>query len=64
MHLPEQPKPVTDRATGVELAHRYFVALPLGQPPNGNRLHARGIAPLSCADPLRRVTSRFGLRWG
>jgi hypothetical protein len=33
----------------------------LGQPPAGKRLNTRGIAPFRCTDPLRWVTSAYGL---
>jgi hypothetical protein len=52
---------VENPSTGMRLAHRYFVVSSLGQPPSGNRLHARGIAPFRCADPVRWITSSFGL---
>ena len=52
---------VENPSSGVRLAHRYFVVSALGQPPVGNRLNARGIAPFRCADPLRWVTSGFGV---
>lgn len=44
-----------------QLERRYFVVSALGQPPSGQRLHARGIAPFRCADPVRWVTSSFGV---
>jgi len=52
---------VENPSTGMRLRHRYFVVSSLGQPPSGNRLHARGIAPFRCADPVRWITSSFGL---
>lgn len=52
---------VENPSNGRPLAHRYFVVSALGQPPSGNRLHARGIAPFRCADPVRWVTSSFGV---
>jgi hypothetical protein len=52
---------VENPAGQVRLEHRYFVVSALGQPPNGQRLHARGIAPFRCADPVRWVTSGFGV---
>jgi Double-GTPase 2 len=52
---------VENPSTGMRLTHRYFVVSSLGQPPSGNRLHARGIAPFRCADPVRWITSSFGL---
>jgi hypothetical protein len=52
---------VENPSTGMRLAYRYFVVSSLGQPPSGNRLHARGIAPFRCADPVRWITSSFGL---
>jgi hypothetical protein len=52
---------VENPSTGMRLEHRYFVVSSLGQPPSGNRLHARGIAPFRCADPVRWITSSFGL---
>ena len=52
---------VENPSTGKRLEHRYFVVSSLGQPPSGNRLHARGIAPFRCADPVRWITSGFRL---
>ncbi|OBF27648.1 hypothetical protein [Mycobacterium sp. ACS4331] len=52
---------VENPSTGRPLAHRYFVVSALGQPPSGNRLHSRGIAPFRCADPVRWITSSFGV---
>jgi hypothetical protein len=52
---------VENPSNGMMLAHRYFVVSALGQPPSGNRLHSRGIAPFRCADPIRWVTSSFGV---
>lgn len=52
---------VENPATGVRLPSRNFVVSALGHPPNGNRLHARGIAPFRCVDPVRWVTSSFGV---
>jgi len=52
---------VENPSTGTRLVYRYFVLSSLGQPPSGNRLHARGIAPFRCADPVRWITSSFGL---
>ena len=51
---------VENPASGVQLPHRFFVVSALGQPPVGNRLNHKGIAPFRCADPLRWVTSSFG----
>lgn len=48
-------------ASGVRLRHRFFVVSSLGHAPTGNRLSPRGIAPFRCTDPLRWVTSRFGV---
>ena len=48
-------------ATGAPLPHRYFAVSALGQPPDGNRLNVRGVAPFRCTDPLRWVTSSFGV---
>ena len=52
---------VENPSTGTRLVYRYFVLSSLGQPPSGNRLHARGIAPFRCADPVRWITSSLGL---
>lgn len=52
---------VENPSTGVRLDHRYFVVSALGQPPVGNRLNPKGIAPFRCADPLRWVTSAHGV---
>ena len=43
------------------MPHRYFAISALGQPPDGNRLNVRGIAPFRCTDPPRWVTSSFGV---
>ncbi|MGV9797678.1 hypothetical protein ACWDTP_06420 [Mycobacterium sp. NPDC003449] len=52
---------VENPASGIRLPTRYFAVSALGHPPNGNRLHARGIAPFRCVDPVRWVTSGFGV---
>ncbi len=52
---------VENPSTGTQLTHRYFVVSSLGHAPAGNRLNARGIAPFRCADPVRWITSSFGL---
>lgn len=52
---------VENPSSGVRLRHRYFVVSSLGLPPVGNRLNPRGIAPFRCVDPLRWVTSNFGV---
>ncbi|HOW94725.1 hypothetical protein [Mycolicibacterium fallax] len=52
---------VENPASGAQLPVRYFVVSALGQPPVGNRLNPKGIAPFRCADPLRWVTSGFGV---
>ena len=52
---------VENPSTGVPLLHRYFVVSALGQPPVGNQLNARGVAPFRCADPLRWVTTSYGV---
>jgi hypothetical protein len=52
---------VENPSTATRLAHRYFVVSALGQPPTGQRLHQRGIAPFRCTDPVRWVTSTFGV---
>ena len=52
---------VENPATGGRLPFRYFVVSTLGQPPAGNRLHPRGIAPFRCTDPVRWVTSAYGV---
>jgi hypothetical protein len=52
---------VENPSNQVQLERRYFVVSALGQPPSGQRLHARGIAPFRCADPVRWVTSGFGV---
>ena len=52
---------VENPSSQVQLNHRYFVVSALGQPPSGNRLHTRGIAPFRCADPVRWVASSFGV---
>lgn len=52
---------VENPASQLHLDRRYFVVSALGAPPSGQRLHARGIAPFRCADPVRWVTSSFGV---
>jgi hypothetical protein len=52
---------VENPSTPRRLRHRFFVVSALGQPPSGQRLHARGIAPFRCVDPVRWVTSSFGV---
>jgi hypothetical protein len=52
---------VENPASQLRLEHRYFVVSALGQPPTGQNLHSRGIAPFRCADPVRWVTSQFGV---
>ena len=52
---------VENPSTPTRLRNRFFVVSALGQPPTGQRLHARGIAPFRCADPVRWVTSSFGV---
>jgi hypothetical protein len=52
---------VENPSSGLGLPHRYFVVSALGQPPVGNRLNPRGIAPFRCVDPLRWVTAGFGV---
>lgn len=52
---------VENPSTPRRLKHRFFVVSALGQPPSGQRLHARGIAPFRCVDPVRWVTSSFGV---
>ncbi|WNG93706.1 hypothetical protein [Mycobacterium sp. ITM-2016-00318] len=52
---------VENPSTGKRLTNRYFVVSSLGQPPSGSRLHPRGIAPFRCADPVRWITSGFGV---
>lgn len=52
---------VENPSSGAELSYRYFVVSALGQPPVGNRLNPRGIAPFRCVDPLRWVTAGSGV---
>ncbi|MFB8000518.1 hypothetical protein ACFC4G_48315 [Streptomyces sp. NPDC056002] len=52
---------VENPSVGARLATRYFAVSALGHPPTGNRLHARGIAPFRCLDPVRWVTTQFGV---
>jgi len=42
-------------------AHRFFAVSALGAPPNGQMLHAQGIAPFRCLDPLRWVLGGTGV---
>ncbi len=51
---------VENPSNGIRLLQRYFVVSALGQPPAGNRLSRRGIAPFRCVDPLRWVTTGYG----
>ena len=41
--------------------HRFFAVSALGAPPNGETLHAQGIAPFRCLDPLRWVLAGTGV---
>lgn len=52
---------VENPSSGIRLHHRYFAVSSLGQPPVGNRLNPRGIAPFRCVDPLRWVTTSQGV---
>ena len=47
------------RRTGVD--YRYFAVSALGDPPRGQALSARGIAPFRCLDPLRWVMAGSGI---
>lgn len=52
---------VENPSMGHKLTHRYFVISSLGQPPTGTQLHTRGIAPFRVTDPVRWVTSPYGV---
>jgi len=39
--------------TGQSITHRFFAVSALGEPTEGEALHARGITPFRCLDPLR-----------
>lgn len=52
---------VENPSSGIRLPHRYFALSALGQPPVGNRLSPRGVAPFRCVDPLRWVTASHGV---
>jgi hypothetical protein len=52
---------VENPSSGMRLAHRFFVVSALGHPPNGQQVPSRGIAPFRCNDPVRWVTSAFGV---
>lgn len=52
---------VENPSSGIRLPYRYFVLSALGQPPVGNRLSPRGVAPFRCVDPLRWVTADYGV---
>lgn len=52
---------VENPSSGIRLDHRYFAVSSLGQPPVGNRLNPRGIAPFRCIDPLRWATASLGV---
>ena len=52
---------VENPSSGVRLRHRNVTVSALGQPPAGKRLNTRGIAPFRCTDPLRWVTSAYGV---
>jgi hypothetical protein len=41
--------------------HRFFAVSALGDPPNGQYLNARGIAPFRCLDPLRWALAGTGI---
>jgi hypothetical protein len=49
-----------ERSTPPE-AHRFFAVSALGDPPNGEVLNARGIAPFRCLDPLRWALAGTGI---
>lgn len=48
-------------SAGAQLMHRYFVVSALGQPHVYDRLNSRGITPFRCTDPLRWITTSFGV---
>lgn len=52
---------VENPSSGIRLRHRYFAVSSLGQPPVGNKLNPRGIAPFRCVDPLRWVTAEHAV---
>jgi hypothetical protein len=52
---------VENPSSGIRLPYRYFAVSSLGQPPIGNKLNPRGIAPFRCIDPLRWVTASYGV---
>jgi hypothetical protein len=41
--------------------HRFFAVSALGESPHGERLHARGIVPFRCLDPLRWALAGTGI---
>lgn len=48
-------------AGGVPGGYRFFAVSALGDPPNGEVLHPRGIAPFRCLDPLRWALAGTGV---
>lgn len=52
---------IENPTSGVPLPHRFFAVSALGESPNGESLHSRGIAPFRCLDPLRWVLADFGV---
>lgn len=52
---------VENPITGRQLTHRFFAVSALGDSPNGEQLHRRGIAPFRTLDPLRWLLSGTGV---
>lgn len=51
----------TVQAAGRGQGSRYFAVSALGDSPQGNRLHASGLSPFRCMDPVRWVLAERGL---
>jgi hypothetical protein len=47
--------------TGQRYANRFFAVSALGESPVGARLHANGITPFRCMDPVRWVLADQGV---
>jgi hypothetical protein len=48
-------------SAGAQLMRRHFVVSALGQPHVYDRLNSHGITPFRCTDPLRWITTSFGV---
>lgn len=46
--------------SGIAVTHRFFAVSALGESPNGESLHARGISPFRCLDPALWILADSG----